>query len=76
MTDEVSFFDVVAFGSKAERLARAKKGNELFLHGRLKQRRWESADGQKQSKVEIIADYIMILQQTSVEEPECQEIEI
>jgi len=55
---ETSFFDVVAFGSTAEVIGEyTEKGSPLLFEGRLKQETWEK-DGQKRSKVKIIADKV------------------
>jgi single-strand DNA-binding protein len=54
---ETSFFDVVAFGSTAEVLNKyTEKGSPLLIEGRLKQESWTTQDGQKRSKVKVIAD--------------------
>lgn len=54
--EEVSFFDVVAFGKHAEYVADfAVKGVSVTVIGRLVQDRWEK-DGQKYSRVKILAN--------------------
>lgn len=56
--DEPNFFDVVCFGERYEKLAQyIHKGTKLMVQGKLRQSRWES-DGQKRSKVEVIAQEI------------------
>ncbi len=52
-----SFFDVTAFGKLAEWRAELKKGSGVLVAGELRQEAWEK-DGQKRSKVVIIADTI------------------
>lgn len=55
--DEVSYFDVVLFGTLAENFASScHKGDRVFAEGRAKQERWETEDGTKRSKVKLIAD--------------------
>lgn len=57
--EEVSFFDVTAFGDLGENVAESlNKGNRIIVSGRLQQRSWETQDGDKRSKVEIVADEI------------------
>ena len=57
--DEVSYFDVVTFGRRAETCSEyLKKGREVLVDGDLVQRRWETSDGQKRSKVEINANNV------------------
>ena len=58
--DEASFFDVVIWGKTAENLKpRLTKGTQITVSGYLKQDRWEK-DGQKQSRVQIIADMVEV----------------
>ena len=55
--EETSFFDIVFFGKRAETLAEyMKKGRPLLVEGRLQQRRWETDEGQKRSKVEVVGE--------------------
>lgn len=55
--DEASFFDIVAFGKRGEAIAEyLGKGRLIFIEGELQQRRWESQDGQKRSRVEVLAN--------------------
>ena len=55
--EQVSFFDVTAFGTLAENVCEIGKGTRVIVVGRLEQRSWEQ-DGAKRSKVEIVADSI------------------
>jgi single-strand DNA-binding protein len=56
--DETSFFDVETWGKVAERCAeQLQKGRPVYVEGRLKQESWER-DGQKQSKVRIVAERV------------------
>lgn len=60
--DEVSYIDVVAFGSLAEACGHyVKKGASVLIDGRLQQRRWETEDGQKKSKVEVVAEVVKFI---------------
>lgn len=55
--DEVSFFDVTCFRQLAENVAESvRKGARVVIYGTLQQRSWETEDGQRRSKVEILAD--------------------
>ncbi len=59
--DEVSFFDLALFGKRAESLNQyLTKGQQVAVEGSLTQDRWEQ-DGNKRSKVKIIADNIQLL---------------
>jgi len=57
--EEVSFFDVVAFGKHAEYVADfAVKGATVTVIGRLHQDKWEK-DGKKYSRTKIIANQLV-----------------
>lgn len=56
-TEEVSFFNVVAFAAVGENAVDTlRKGDRVVVTGRLQQRSWETDNGEKRSSVEIIAD--------------------
>ena len=57
--EEVSFFDVNAWGELADNVASSlSKGSRVLVSGRLEQQSWENKEGQKQSKVVLVADDI------------------
>ncbi len=57
--DQVSFFDVTCWRQLAENVAESlTKGMRVVVYGRLEQRSWQTQDGEKRSKVEIIADEV------------------
>ena len=57
--ESTSFFDVVCWRDLAENVALTlTKGARVVVTGRLEQRSWESDEGEKRSKVEIVADEI------------------
>lgn len=57
--DEVSYFDVTVFGKFGELCdSKLRKGNPITVTGRLEQQRWETQEGDKRSKVVIIASEI------------------
>jgi len=59
--EEANFFDVVVWGRTAEALNQyLVKGKQIGVEGELRQDRWEQ-DGQKRSRVEIVASNIMLL---------------
>ena len=61
--EEVSYFDVVAFGKLGELIAEhVEKGQSILVDGRAKQERWEK-EGQKRSAVRFYADSVQFLSQ-------------
>ena len=55
--EATSFFDVVCWRELAENSAESlEKGSRIIVTGRIEQRSWETPDGERRSKVEIIAD--------------------
>jgi len=57
--DEVSFFDVTCFRQMAENVAESiTKGARVVVYGTLQQRSWDNQEGERRSKVEILADDI------------------
>ena len=59
--DRVSYFDVTIWGKTAENIkSYLHKGKQVAVEGYLDQQRWEK-DGQKYSKVCIIADNVQLL---------------
>jgi single-strand DNA-binding protein len=54
-----SFFDVVCWAALAENAAQSlTRGTRVVVSGRLEQRSWENQDGEKRSKIEIVADEV------------------
>ena len=57
--DVPNFFDVVMFGARGESLSRfLNKGSKIAVEGKLRWSQWETPEGDKRSKVEIVADDI------------------
>ncbi len=57
--ESVSFFNVVAWQNLADNVCETlDKGDRVIVTGRLEQRSYETAEGDKRSVVEIIADDI------------------
>lgn len=56
LQEEVTFIDVDAFGKQAETIGQYfKKGNPIFLEGRLRQDQWEDKQtGQKRSQLKVV----------------------
>lgn len=59
--EETLFIDVVVFGRQAETCSQyLSKGRPVLAEGRLQERSWET-DGQKRSKVEVVAQTVKFL---------------
>jgi single-strand DNA-binding protein len=57
--EQTSFFDVKCWAQMAENVGESvQKGSRVVVSGRLEQRSWETDDGAKRSKVEVVADEI------------------
>jgi single-strand DNA-binding protein len=57
---EVSFFDVTTWTDLAQNCAKElTKGRGVRVIGRLKQDRWQDADGKQRSKVFIVAEHVI-----------------
>ena len=55
--ESTCFVDMTAFGKSAELLNQyVRKGSPLFIEGRLEFSTWESQDGGKRSKLEVIVE--------------------
>ncbi len=57
--EAVSFFDIVCWREMAENASESlQKGARVLVTGRLEQRSWEGQEGERRSKVEVVADEI------------------
>jgi len=60
--DETCYVDIVVFGRQGEQSkAHLRKGSRVLVEGRLTQRRWETPEGRKRSKYEIIANAVQFV---------------
>ncbi|MHB1854077.1 MAG: single-stranded DNA-binding protein [Acidimicrobiales bacterium] len=57
--EATSFFDIVCWREQAENASESlSRGARVIVTGRLEQRSWETPEGEKRSKVEVVADEI------------------
>jgi single-strand DNA-binding protein len=57
-----NFVDVTVFGQRGEALSRfLEKGSKVAIEGKLRWSQWENQQGEKRSKLEVIADDIEFL---------------
>lgn len=60
--DVPNFVDCVVFGARAEALSRfLSKGSKVAIEGKLRYSSWETKDGQRRSKLEVIANEVVFL---------------
>ena len=64
--DAPNFVDCTMFGKRAEALSRyLSKGQKVAIEGRLRWHQWEANDGQRRSKLEVIAEELEFMSQRS-----------
>ena len=57
--EAVSFFDIVCWREMAENVSESlARGSRVIVTGRLEQRSWDTQEGEKRTKIEIVADEI------------------
>lgn len=60
--DYPNFIDCVVFGARADALSRfLTKGTKVAIEGKLRYSSWETKDGQKRSKIEVVVDDLEFL---------------
>ncbi len=65
--EETEWFDVVTWNRLAENCNQfLTKGQRAYVEGRLRTRSWEGQDGQKHSRIEIIANSVLFLDRRPV----------
>jgi len=67
---ETEWFSVVAWNRLAEACNQfLAKGRRAYVEGRLQTRSWEGPDGQKRSRVEVVANTILFLDRQNAAAP-------
>lgn len=60
--DVTNFVDCIVFGQRAEAVSRfISKGSKVAIEGKLRYSSWETKEGQRRSKLEVIVDEIDFL---------------
>ena len=60
--EQVEFHNIVVWGKQAESVSpMLKKGQPVFVEGRMQTRSWEGQDGVKRYKSEIVAESVIVL---------------
>lgn len=74
-TDRPNFVDCVVFGNRAESLNNLlSKGMKVAIEGKLRYSSWETQDGQKRSKLEVVVDEVEFFAQRKQQNPTVQNI--
>lgn len=64
--DYPNFVDCTMFGTRAESIQQfLHKGSKVAIEGKLRWSQWESKDGQKRSKLEVVVDEIEFLSRSN-----------
>ena len=64
--DYPNFIDCTMFGARAQSVSRfLSKGSKVAIEGKLRWSQWETNEGQKRSKIEIIVDEIEFMSSIS-----------
>lgn len=64
--DYPNFIDCTMFGARAQSVSRfLSKGSKVAIDGKLRWSQWETNEGQKRSKIEIIVDEIEFMSSIS-----------
>lgn len=68
--DYPNFVDCVVFGARAEPLSRfLSKGAKVAVEGKLRYSSWETKDGQRRSKLEVVVDEVEFLSPRNQQQP-------
>jgi single-strand DNA-binding protein len=60
--EETVWFIVTCFGKTAEAMKNARKGDGVYVEGRLQVKEYEDKSGVKRQSIEIVADFCVKLQ--------------
>jgi single-strand DNA-binding protein len=57
--ETTSFFEVICWGDLADNVATSlEKGSRAIVYGRLEQRSWETPEGERRSRVQVVAEEV------------------
>lgn len=56
--EQTAFINCVAWGKTGEAVSACKKGERLFVEGRLQTRSYEDSNGQKKYVTEVVANFV------------------
>ena len=67
--EQTAFINCVAWGKLGEAVGNYRKGNRLFVEGRIQTRSYETQDGQKRYVAEVVAGFVGVSLLTESSEP-------
>jgi single-strand DNA-binding protein len=71
--ERTEFHDIVSWGKLAEICGQyLAKGRRVYVEGRLQTREWETPEGQKRRRTEIVADNVIMLDRPPGSHPASQ----
>lgn len=56
--EQTAFINCVAWGKLGESIGNLRKGNRVFVEGRLQTRSYETQDGKKRYVTEVVANFV------------------
>ena len=56
--EQTAFINCVAWGKLGESIGNLRKGNRVFVEGRLQTRSYETQEGQKRYVTEVVANFV------------------
>lgn len=56
--EQTAFINCIAWGQLGEAVGQLRKGNKVFVEGRLQTRSYETNEGQKRYVTEVVANFI------------------
>lgn len=69
--EETEWFSVVTWNKLAETCGQyLQKGRRAYVEGRLQTRTWEGQDGQRRTRMEIVANTVLFLDRVAAAAPE------
>lgn len=72
--EETTFVEISCFGKMAENLSKyMRKGRLIYIGGRLKLDSWDDQNGQRHSRLSVIAENIQYLEKAEKAQGEAQE---
>ncbi len=64
--EETEWFNVVAWGDLAERCKeKLQRSDQVYVEGRLQTRRWETDEGNRRFRAELVANEMILLNSSS-----------